>query len=153
MASCVKKKSDHPMHDGDDNDDDEDDDDQGHHGDNHFRMSVSPNPVLGNEIVLTVRSEKNAKAELILIDAYSRIALRKPVRLVDGENRISVDISRLMKGFSSIVLSFPSGKRETVKFIRLRFAKTRKDLHSGLSIWERCGNSLGMQGCKAANPN
>ena len=123
MASCVKKKAEHPMHDGHDNDDgDEDDDEDGdhdHQGDNHFHMSVSPNPVGGNEIMLTVNCEENAKVELILIDAYSRIAIKKPVRLVKGNNRIAIDISRLMRGFGSIVLSFSSGRRESIKFIRL----------------------------------
>lgn len=123
MASCVPKIKDYYHHheEGHGDDDDDDDDDQGENHDGHHacHMFVTPNPAMGRDLICGVEIDQNIQVEMIVIDAYSRIAQRRRVQLFSGRNQLSVDISQLPKGFSSIVLVFPTGRRESIKFIRL----------------------------------
>jgi hypothetical protein len=118
MASCVKKVKKHHDYGYVHQDGDGDDDDQGD-GEHHFHMGVTPNPVQGGEVVCSIESEKNVQVEMIVVDAYSRIAQRRNIRLSEGNNQMRIDVSHLMKGFSSIMLIYPTGRRESIKFIRM----------------------------------
>jgi hypothetical protein len=118
MASCVKKVKKHHDYGYVHQDGDGDDDDQGD-GEHHFHMGVTPNPVQGGEVVCSIESEKNVQVEMIVVDAYSRIAQRRNIRLSEGNNQMRIDVSHLMKGISSIMLIYPTGRRESIKFIRM----------------------------------
>ena len=108
MASCVGKTE---------KDKDDDEDDHPGRGDAAFR--VTPNPVTAGQILLSVNSDVNTRVQLQILGPTGSPVLNKELTLVAGANQVPVDVSRLYKGLYSATLIYPSGKRVSVKFLRL----------------------------------
>ena len=80
------------------------------------RISVAPNP-FANTIQVTIGSNRNESATLIIVDAAGRQLYKKPVGLQIGINRFTLDGSRYVQGNYFLKL-ISVDRNETVKLIK-----------------------------------
>jgi hypothetical protein len=80
------------------------------------RISVAPNP-FANTIQVTIGSNRNESATLIIVDAAGRQLYKKPVGLQIGINRFTLDGSRYIQGNYFLKL-ISVDRNETVKLIK-----------------------------------
>jgi hypothetical protein len=113
MASCVGKE-DHRDRDDDNDEDDRLDND---HTDGFIR--IAPNPVQENQMVVSVNAGENTRVQIQIVGSTGNPVQSRGIVLIAGNNQFQVDVSLLHKGFYSLVLIYPSGKRTAVKFIRI----------------------------------
>jgi hypothetical protein len=116
MASCVKKNEHGHGH---------DDDDDGRYGDDIYTsvdqyLRVAPNPVSGSEMLVLVNSDEQATVEVRILDMNGKMMQQMPkASLIRGENQFKLQVRDLQRGMFTLLLQYPSGKRQVVKFVRM----------------------------------
>jgi hypothetical protein len=116
MASCVRRSH----HDDDREGDDElSDDERIPDAEENVLMRVSPNPVSGTEVVVSVNIPAQTTVELQVLDMNGNSTRSERRVLVAGENRLRVSTVGLRSGTYAVILVFPSGNTTAIKFVRL----------------------------------
>lgn len=81
-------------------------------------VKISPNPVTGSEVVISVNSVEQTPVELKVTDANGNVTRTGKQSLIKGNNTLRVPVRNLPGGMYAIVLVFPSGRTAATKFIR-----------------------------------
>jgi Secretion system C-terminal sorting domain/Repeat of unknown function (DUF6923) len=114
MASCIGRSN--PR----DRDEDDDEEDDHRDNDNHGELiRIGPNPVHDNLMIVTVNSNENTHVQIQVVGSTGNLMQSGSIVLAKGNNQFRVDVSLLHQGLYSLVLTYPSGKRTSVKFLRL----------------------------------
>jgi len=85
---------------------------------NSFQLKLSPVPVM-NTGILSVQADANNTSEIKIFNAEGKEVFRQLVQLNTGSNQVSLNLSRLSKGYYYLsVDSRPAGKKG-ISFIKL----------------------------------
>lgn len=109
MASCV----------GRDEHRDLAEDADGERPDNRDEIRVIPNPVKDNQMEVSVNAAENSRVQMQITGSTGNPVQTRTVMLSGGSNQFQVNLSNVRPGFYSIVLTYPSGKITSAKFIKL----------------------------------
>jgi hypothetical protein len=82
-------------------------------------VSIAPNPVRGNELILSIQSDDHIRIQVQIIDSRGNRMQSITIRLAPGSNQIRLNVSGLGKGFYSALVLYPSGRRAIIKFLKL----------------------------------
>jgi len=69
-----------------------------------FGIQLAPNPAVG-ETILRINAQINGDAEVRLIDALGRQVSRQAIRLVNGNNQLSINTDGLSRGVYTVVVT------------------------------------------------
>ena len=82
-------------------------------------LKIAPNPVTGDQVVVYVDAVNPGSATLRILNEKGNTVQTGKLTLTKGENQYRLNLPGLGKGIYALVLVSPSGKTQTVKFIRL----------------------------------
>jgi hypothetical protein len=109
MASCV----------GRDEHRDLAEDADGERPDNRDEIRVIPNPVKDNQMEVSVNAAENSRVQMQITGSTGNPVQTRTVMLSGGSNQFQVNLTNVRPGFYSIVLTYPTGKVVSAKFIKL----------------------------------
>jgi len=80
---------------------------------------IAPNPVSGNQVLVEVQADENVRVQVKIMDARGTYVKATAMDLAPGLNQFRLDLSGLRQGLYTAILTYPSGKRTVIKFIKM----------------------------------
>jgi hypothetical protein len=80
-------------------------------------LALTPNPVYSTTTV-RIGSPTTAKVKMVLLDAKGAVVMSRDASLVAGTNHLPLDMSRVQRGYYTLVIRWLNGKQETLGLVK-----------------------------------